>query len=112
MLTSKRGPSDSENLRGHFRSQDTRPDLCEGRVAGGRGVIPERGEAAVVRRPEVRRGAALRGFGRPVAALFGRLDAGIDRVDDADEDPTVAGRVLSEEREDARAVPFARELNE
>ena len=41
----------------------------------------------------------------------GRLDARVERVDDADEDPAVAGRMLAEHLEHARPVGLAGELD-
>ena len=43
----------------------------------------------------------------PVADLLRRLDARVDRVGDADEDPPVARRVLAQDLEDALADPVS-----
>src|SRR5436305_1995332 len=46
-----------------------------------------------------------------VAKLVRALDAGIDRVDDADEDARAAGRVFADEAEHAAGVGLTRELD-
>jgi hypothetical protein len=52
------------------------------------------------------------GLEDPLRDLLGGLDAGVDRIDHADEDPPVAGGVLADDPQHALAVGLARELDE
>src|ERR1700730_11450378 len=54
----------------------------------------------------------LRGLQHSVANLRGRLDARVDRIRDADEDPPIAGGVLAQNPENTRPILLAGELNE
>ena len=99
------GRADKQRLRaelllGEARALDARGDLRERDVARRRGVVAEGREAAVVASCRAARRDVLRRLEDAVAHLLRRLDARVDRVDDADEDPLARRQVLAD---DARA---------
>src|SRR5215217_1546008 len=79
--------SESELLGGESGALDPGGDLGEGEVAGGRGVVGEGGEPAVVAGAEAVDGQEGGRLEDAIADLLGRLDAGVDRIDHAHEDP-------------------------
>src|SRR5207249_3759486 len=103
--------SNAESSRGHLAAGDARPDLGKGGVPGGRGVVAEGRKPAVVRGSQARRVDELRRLEHAIADLLGGLDARIDRIDDADEDPAIAPGVLAEDPEHAGTILLARELD-
>ena len=102
--------SDPELCLGEARAVDARLDLREGGVAGGRDVVAERREAAVVGRAKPVERDELGRLEHAVADLLRRLDPRVDRVDDADEDPLVRTQVLAAIAAAPAAVGLAREL--
>src|SRR5207248_6089929 len=74
-------------------------------------VVGERREAAVVAGAEALGGDVLRRGEHAVADLFGRFDARVDRVGDADEDPLVGLDVLGDYRQRDARVTLAGELD-
>ena len=99
----------SEYFRRERGAEHARPDLCERRVAGRRGVVAERREPAVVAGAQLPDRDVLGRLEDPVPDLLRRLDARVDRRDDADEDPLVRLHVLADDLQDADAVLLARQ---
>ena len=90
-------------------AEDAGPDLLKRRVAARGRVVAERREPAIVRRAQLLDRNVCGRFQDSVPNLFRRLDARVDRRDDADEDPLVGLQVLADDLQDAVAVLFARQ---
>ena len=90
---------------------DAGADLGEGGVPGGGGVVGEGGEATVVAGAQAVDGQVTGSGQDAVADQFGGLDAGIDRVGDADEGAGLVGKVIGEDGEDLVRFGLAGELH-
>ena len=92
-----------------FVPSHARADLGEGGVAAGRGVVAERREAAIVGGAELGDRDVPRRLEHAIAHFLRRLDARIDRGDDADEDALLGLHVLADDLQHALAVALAGE---
>ena len=90
----------SELVGGHRGALHPGPDLGEGGVPRGGGVVAERARTRSRRRCRAGRAGGMVGrLQHPVADLLGGLDPRVDRVGDADEDPLLGAQVLGDQLE-------------
>ena len=106
-----RPSSSSDYFRRERSAEHPRPDLCKRRFAAGRSVVAEWREAAVVRGTQLLDRNVFGRFEDPVANFFRRLNARVDRRDDADENPLVGLHVIPDDLQHADTILFAREGN-
>src|SRR5262249_12474679 len=97
----------SHKLLSKFCTQHPRPNLREGGIAAGGGVIAERRETAIVGSPELLDRNVLRRFHNTVADFLWSFDPQAHGSDDAHKNPLIRFEVFAYDPQNSRTVLLA-----